>query len=139
MLRLICGIVCVFTVILLTSCNGAGVNAYDRGNRAYEYGDYKTAFANYLFAAEEGVVPAEYAVGYQYYYGQGTKRDQVKGIQWLIRAAHHSPRARYALELIQQRVPRQPWVLGWNDHAEKPEKTKTDSHNACLISVRCVK
>ena len=64
---------------LLTACSDPAVKAYHRGNDAYEYGNYKTAFANYLYAARGGVTPAQYAVGYQYYYGQGTKQDQAEG------------------------------------------------------------
>lgn len=101
----------VMSVVLLSSCAGPGVNAYHRGNEAFEYGNYKASFANYLYAAHQGVVPAQYALGYQYFYGLGTKRNEVKGILWLQKAAVHSPRAQYALHLIQEQTPRSPWVF----------------------------
>ena len=127
-------------IVLLTAC-GPGVNAYHRGNDAYEYGAYKIAFANYLYAANEGVVPAQYAVGYQYYYGQGTKLDQAKGIEWLKRAAHHSPRARYALHLIDENKPLQPWLFQLSKNEKKKNTTHfTDTYTndkACKITVRC--
>ncbi|GEM_PF-5760973 len=126
-------------IALLTGCVGA--NAYHRGNDAYEYGAYKIAFANYLYAANEGIVPAQYAVGYQYYYGQGTKLDQAKGIMWLKRAAPHSPRARYALHLIDENKPLQPWLF----QLQKPTHATINHHDnpiyttdkACKISVIC--
>ncbi len=80
-------------ITLLTACSDPAVSAYHRGNEAYEYGNYKIAFANYLYAANGGVVPAQYALGYQYYYGQGTKCDQAEGISWFKRAAHNSQSA----------------------------------------------
>lgn len=95
-------------IFLLNGCDPA-VKAYHQGNNAYQYGNYQTAFTHYLYAARGGVTPAQYAVGYQYYYGQGTKEDQAKGIIWLKRAAHHSYRARYALNLIEENKPIPPW------------------------------
>lgn len=101
----------IITISFLSGCaGGPGVDAYHRANTAFEQGDYRESFANYLYAAHQGVVPAQYAVGYQYYYGLGTKRDEVKGIVWLEHAAYHSPRARYALHLITQKTPKTPWT-----------------------------
>lgn len=135
MLRLFFIFLPIFAVFLLNSCNGPGVNAYHRGNYAYEYGKYKIAFANYLYAANQDVVPAEYAVGYQYFYGQGTKRDERKGINWLQCAAHHSLRAQYALHLIQANRPEQPWIFQLRNPQNK--KTKMHSPQACIIKVQC--
>ena len=101
----------LITLFCMTGCYGPGVNAYHRGNDAYQYGDYNVAFANYLYAAHEGVVPAKYNLGYMYLYGQGTQRNEVKGITWLKQAAPDSPRARYALHLIDQAAPKQPWLI----------------------------
>src|SRR3990167_6998278 len=111
MLRSIFIFISFFSLLLLAGCNGPGINAYHRGNDAFQYGNYTVSFANYLYAAHQGVVPAQYAVGYQYFYGLGTKRDETKGIIWLQRAAHYSPRAQYALYLIQKQIPMQPWVF----------------------------
>lgn len=101
----------LFSAFLLGGCNGPGVNAYYRGNEAFQCGHYHESFVNYLYAANQDVVPAQYALGYQYFYGLGTKRDEPKGILWLQRAAHHSLRAQYALHLIQSGAPVQPWVF----------------------------
>lgn|SRR3990167_7422265 len=103
-------IILCFT-LLLAACDGPGVNAYHKGNEAYIYGNYKESFANYLYAANQGVIPAEYNLAYQYFYGQGTKRDPVSAIRWLQCASPHSLRAQYALYLIQEKRPDQPWTL----------------------------
>ena len=75
-------------LILLTGCS-PGDDAYHRANAAYARGEYKTAFANYLYAANQGVTPAEYALGYQYFYGQGTSMDQTEAVRWFQRARNH--------------------------------------------------
>lgn len=138
MLRSMVIILSAFSAFLLAGCDGPGVSAYHRGNHAYEYGNYKEAFANYLYAANQGVVPAQYAVGYQYFYGQGTKRDEPKGIKWLQRAAHHSLRAQYALHLIQENRPPQPWIFQLKDAIQLQQKqTINYAHNACIINVKC--
>lgn len=120
-------ILIVFFALLLGACS-AGINAYHQGNTAYENGDYYTSFANYLYAARRGVAPAQYAVGYQYYYGIGTKRDQPEGIRWFRRAANNSLDARYALQLIKENAPEIPWVLHLNRCAAGETTSRTSCH-----------
>lgn len=100
----------LLSVLLLTACASIGVQAYRLGNTAFAKGNYKTSFANYLFAAHQNVVPAKYALAYHYFYGLGTKRDTVKCMKWLQRAAPDSPQARYALHMIEQHSAKQPWI-----------------------------
>jgi TPR repeat protein len=143
MLRSFFIMVSIFTVFLLSGCNGPGADAYYRGNEAYEQGDYQNAFKHYLYAANQDIIPAQYAVGYLYFYGQGTKRDEPIGIQWMERAAHSSEKAQYALYLIQENRPPQPWIFNLKD-AMQPKVTTTKTvthynHNACTISVQCIK
>lgn len=100
------------SLFLLSGCQGPGVAAYHRGNLEYANGQYQRSFANYLYAARHGITPAQYAVGYQYYNGQGTRHNEVKSIRWFEKAKNNSVRANYALNLIQSQTPRQPWTLG---------------------------
>lgn len=141
-LRFCCIFLFCFATGLLAACSPA-VTAYHDGNTAYAQGDYQTAFVNYLYAANGGVVPAQYAVGYQYFYGQGIKRSEVNGIRWFERAAPHSKRARYALALIQASRPQYPWLhaLPFSDkkRTEKIETRYLHSPKACVISVHCEK
>ncbi|OGT40547.1 MAG: hypothetical protein A3F12_07415 [Gammaproteobacteria bacterium RIFCSPHIGHO2_12_FULL_38_14] len=99
-----------YVIMLLSSCQSLGDKAYQDGNKAFAKGDYTTSFGNYLYAANQYIVPAEYALAYQYFYGLGTKRNTVKSIKWLQRAAPHSPQARYALHLIQEKEYAPPWT-----------------------------
>lgn len=100
----------VFSAFLLTACQ-PGQSEYQLGNQAYMACDYQTAFKHYLYAANKDVAPAQYAVGYMYYYGLGTKKNTVKGVEWLEKAAPHSVKATYALQQIQQNTPNQPWTF----------------------------
>ena len=97
--------------VLLASCNTPAMQAYQRGNADYAQGKYKSALTNYLYAANEHVPEAQYAVAYQYYYGIGITRDQSKAIVWLKRAAVNSVKARRALEQLKERDPQEPWLL----------------------------
>ena len=55
---------------------------------------------------------AQYAVAYQYYYGLGTKVNEERAVVWLRRAAKQRLlKARYALQVIEDNLPKQPWQL----------------------------
>ena len=110
MYRILIIITSLIAIIFLSSCQSIGDQAYHKANAAFAQGDYNTSFANYLYAANQYIVPAEYALAYQYFYGLGTKRNTVKSVKWLERAAPHSPQARYALHLIQQKEYAPPWA-----------------------------
>ena len=104
---------------------------------------YGCSLSRIQTAAENGSADAQYALGYLFYYGQGTTRDEPKSIEWFQRAAYASPQARYALYLIQQKRPPQPWIYQLKESKQpsiKTTKTYTDyAHNACVISVKCAK
>lgn len=129
-------LISIFSVLLLSGCSAR--NAYERGNIAYAQGDYKTAFENYRYAAHHHISAAQYALGYQYFYGIGVKRDNSRGIHWLIKASQYSPQAEHALRLIQEQRPALPWRYLLRTENEKQIKyAKKNSHKACLISVQC--
>lgn len=110
------GGICLLSFIFLVGCQSPGARAYYRGNAEYLQKNYEQAFANYLYAARQGITPAQYAVGYQYFTGQGTKRDEVKSIHWFEKAKIRSIRATDALNRIQSDRPIQPWILGIEPH-----------------------
>ncbi|MDP1574236.1 MAG: hypothetical protein Q8L78_04815 [Coxiellaceae bacterium] len=95
----------------LIACHGPGFKEYETANKAYVQGQYKIAFANYLYAANLDIVPAEYAVGYLYYYGLGIKRNEAQGIIWLQKAAPKSVEATYALSVIREHNSKEPWMI----------------------------
>lgn len=118
-MKSLCLLAMITIVTMLSGCESAGVAAYHRGNVAYEQGRYDLAFSNYLFAANQGVTPAQYAVGYQYYYGIGTNANSIKATKWFKKAAPDSLRAQYALEKIAQRTELQPWAAGFSWRGKK--------------------
>ena len=59
-------------------------------------------------------MPAQYALGYQYFYGLGTKRNRIEAIEWFKRSAEHSMQAQYALYLINEDAPLEPWRFQLN-------------------------
>lgn len=130
-----------FLLIMIALCLGgcAAMDAYNKANVAFENGDYQTSFINYLYAANQYIVPAQYAVGYQYYYGLGTKRDETSAIRWFEKAAPRSERATYALHLIQESKPDMPWLFQLKKPV--PSRTKTTyysaNNRACVINVKC--
>jgi TPR repeat protein len=108
-------LLCVLSLVFMMSLNGCqspSVAAYHRGNTAFKDGDYTLSFTNYLYAAEQGIVPAQYAVAYQYYYGLGTPSNYVDAAKWLNKAAPHSLRARYALQKLKAFGGTEPWAYG---------------------------
>ena len=102
---LLCGLACC-----IVGCSTPAEKAYYHGNAAYRRGEYQQSFADYLYAANNYIVPAQYALAYQYFYGLGTQPDQVKAIAWFKKASYHSERARYALHLINQNAAPEPWT-----------------------------
>ena len=55
--------------------------------KAYDGGDYATAFAESLEAAKQGDPDAQYMAGFLYLRGQGVRRDLMRAYQWLTLAA----------------------------------------------------
>ena len=103
----------VYFSLLLTACAvSPGVKYLKRGQAAYQMQDYHTAFQNLLASAKCDNTMAEYAVGYMYYYGIGTKRDLFAAVAWFQKAARYKqPDAIKALELIKQSGP-PPFTFG---------------------------
>lgn len=57
------------------------------GKRLFQDGYYKRAMEQLLPLATEGVMEAQYAVGYMYYYGYGVPQDTASGNFWIKRSA----------------------------------------------------
>lgn len=98
----------LISTMLLASC--AAQQVYHQGNEAFSQGDYDASFADYLYASNQGIIPAKYALAYQYYYGLGTKTDTVKTIELLKSIKNRSKQAAVALHLIQQQSVAEPWA-----------------------------
>jgi len=87
---------------LCASCAPPADALLIEGQKAYQIQDYHTAFTKLLAAARENV-NAQYAVGYMYYNGIGTKQNSAKALMWFRKAADfNQPQAIKALHLIEQ-------------------------------------
>ena len=60
---------------------------FDEGAVAYERGDYKTAYREFLEAAKQGDVLAQGVLSMMYYEGKGVPRDYAEAARWLRQAA----------------------------------------------------
>lgn len=84
------------TIALLASAPAlADGNA---GLKAYQAGDYATAFQEFLPLAEAGQAPAQAAIGQMYLNGEGVQQDVGQAAAWLEKAANGgNARARYQI------------------------------------------
>lgn len=95
------------TLLLLSSCAPPADQLYDQGQAAYRAQNYHTAFIKLLSAARGNSVQAQYAVGYLYYNGIGTPRNETQALIWFKKAAAYGNySATAALQSIQQGSPK---------------------------------
>lgn len=83
----------LFVLILLFICSIASAdklsNFDNAGLKAYEAGDYATAFKNYLIGAQHRDVNAQVLLGNLYDTGEGIPQDHVKAFEWYSKAAQN--------------------------------------------------
>ena len=90
----------IVTVLFLSGC-ATHTSSLDRAERSYESHDYARAFKELWIPVEAHDPRAIYAMGYMYYYGIGTDKDQDIGRSLIRRAsAQHYRPAIAALKLI---------------------------------------
>lgn len=61
--------------------------SFQAASQAYARGDYDRAFILMRAEAELGDADAQYAIGYMYLHGQGTKPSRQKGLDWIKKSA----------------------------------------------------
>lgn len=98
--RLIKGLLILSMSLVIVAC------AHDpivTAEQDYERGDYSATFAQVWLPAHHGDAVAQYTLGYLYFYGLGTSKDEDLGRYWIRRAANvgYEPAA-VALELMVQ-------------------------------------
>lgn len=90
--------------LLLTGCIHRSMPSFAAAEYDYAHGNYPRAFQELWTPAEKNDPRALYAMGYMYYYGVGTDKDQDLGRSLIRRAAAKNyPPAITALELITKR------------------------------------
>lgn len=73
--------------LVLTWTIHAHAQTYEDGRGAYVRGDYTHAHELLLPLAEEGNAGAQTILGIMYDYGHGVEKDEVKALDWYLRAA----------------------------------------------------
>src|SRR5512141_173300 len=60
---------------------------FENATKAYERGDYKTAYRLFKPLAEQGNADAQYNLGIMYDHGQGVPQAYTKAVRWYRKAA----------------------------------------------------
>lgn len=79
-------LVLVITSSLMTGCITPQVRLA-KAKQSFEEQNYRQAYHRLKPLAERGMPDAQYALGFQYYYGLGVMENKPLGIQWIEKAA----------------------------------------------------
>ena len=74
------------SALLLAACTTTA-QRLEQGKISFEEKNYSSAFSELKPLAEKGNADAQYAVGYMYYYGKGTKANRALAKLWINKAA----------------------------------------------------
>ncbi len=98
----------ILLALLIAGCAGGPANqALLRGKQAFLQQNYGTAFIDLSRAANYADPNAEYALGYMYYYGLGTPRNEPQAYYWFTKAASWGQcQAKTALAMLQLNAPK---------------------------------
>lgn len=94
----------IFACVVLSSCT-TDQQRLAQGKESFIVGDYHQAFKTLQPLAVKGNADAQYAVGYMYFYGYGTPKNNVLANKWMqSAAAQGQPGALQALKMIQDEM-----------------------------------
>jgi len=79
----------LLTLLISTSC---AVSPFEESGKAYERGDYATAFRLMKPLAEQGDAQAQFNLGLLYNKGQGVPQDYAEAAKWYLKAAEAKQR-----------------------------------------------
>ena len=82
-------IIGLFACWLMMAVSYPAFAGYDEAQKAYENGDYISAFKGFLPLAEQGDVDAQFKLGYMYDFALGMPQDLEKGEYWYQKAAEN--------------------------------------------------
>lgn len=97
-------------ILFILICVGLCACATDQtllaqGKQSFIVGDYHQAFKTLQPLAVKGNPDAQYAVGYMYFYGYGTPKNDPLAYKWMqSAAAQNQPEAKQALTMIQNEM-----------------------------------
>ena len=76
-------------VLLLLTATSAFAADFDKGKKAYDKGDYKTALQEWKPLAEQGHAEAQHNLGNMYNDGEGVTKDNHQAVFWYRKSAEH--------------------------------------------------
>ena len=76
-----------FSALMAISVSGANAQDYDKGSAAYDAGDFKTAFKEWIPLAESGDALTQLLIGSMYDQGKGVIQSYVEAVKWYRFAA----------------------------------------------------
>lgn len=98
---------------LLASLAAPAQADFNDGLRAYQSGDYATAFNEFSAEAAQGVPEAAYNLGLLFYFGLGVAKDMAAAQQWFATAATSDyPLGQFMLGVMNERGEGMPLNLG---------------------------
>lgn len=104
-----------FLMVWLTACASTG-ELLQRGQADFKDGNYTQAFEQLQPLAEKNNADAQYAIGYMYYYGQGTQKNIIRAQQWIRKAASQGQvQAIKAMTLLSNKTGSQGGTIGYPD------------------------
>ena len=97
-------VVIVSSALLAVGCSTlTNEGRFDTGKENFLAGNFDQSFKQLMPIAKQGNPEAQYAVGYMYFYGLGTKQNMREAANWMQKAADSGqPQAQLALKQLQQ-------------------------------------
>jgi TPR repeat protein len=80
-------ILCVLLTLACVTSFVVHAQTFDQSMAAYSKGDYATAINGFRQLAAQGDANAQFNLGYIYFYGEGTPKDQQQALFWIGKAA----------------------------------------------------
>jgi len=73
------------TIVLLFGLSGSGIAGFEEATKAYNKGDFKTAFKEIKVVAEQGNASAQYNLGVMYANARGVLKDDKEAVKWYLK------------------------------------------------------
>lgn len=121
LIRFIAFLSVILVAVLITTSANAG---FEEGLDAYDKGDYRRAYAEWIEAAENGDLAAQRNIGNLYRWGKGTEQNPSRAAYWYYKAAKAGfDRAQFNLAMLYFRgegVPKDELeAIRWLDKAKE--------------------
>jgi TPR repeat protein len=80
-------LLCLLTLLLGCATNPQKEDPMEIARESFKSGNYHESATLLMPLAQKGDAEAQYALGYQFFYGLGVKRDKTQGFFWMQQSA----------------------------------------------------